>query len=278
MTNRIFSEPSPGVIAHTSLSAALVTNQTLQEWIGFCCDDLAPAAGKTIESMDKYPGSGEPSEAGFPVAEGTEGKEPMFVTMGKNPKRAKRFGGAMHSLTGGEGYEIQYLLDSYPWSAIDSIPVTAEYPHPTFVDIGGSHGFVCTALAARHPNMHFVVQDLGRMIASAPDLSDVKDIVTVYGKEEVVGTGVLGDRVKFMAHDFHAIQPVKGADIYFFRWILHNLSDKYALSVIRNLIPALKRGARVIINDHCLQEPGKESLWDDKIMRFVYTPPTLFPL
>jgi len=175
----------------------------------------------------------------------------------------------MVSLTGGEGYEIRYLLDSYPWSNIDSISPTPEHPHPTFVDIGGSHGFICTALAARHKNMHFVVQDLGKMIASAPDLSGVKDVATVDDKEEVVGTGILGDRVKFMAHDFHTEQVVKGADVYFFRWILHNLSDKYALSVLRNLIPALKHGARVIINDHCLSEPGKESLWDDKIMRFV---------
>jgi len=173
----------------------------------------------------------------------------------------------MLSLTGGEGYEIHHLLDSYPWTTIDSIPQTATHLHPTFVDIGGSHGFICTALATRCRNMHFVVQDLGKMIASAPDLSSVKDIVTVDGKDEVVGTGILGDRVKFMARDFHTEQPIKGADVYFFRWILHNLSDKYALKVLRALIPALKRGAKIIINDHCLSEPGKESLWDDKIMR-----------
>lgn len=37
--------------------------------------------------------------------------------------------------------------------------------------------------------------------------------------------------------------------------------------MLRSLIPALKRGARIVINDHCLQEPGTENLWDEKIMR-----------
>jgi hypothetical protein len=33
------------------------------------------------------------------------------------------------------------------------------------------------------------------------------------------------------------------------------------------LIPALKKGAKVVINDHCLREPGEENAWDEKIMR-----------
>ena len=37
--------------------------------------------------------------------------------------------------------------------------------------------------------------------------------------------------------------------------------------MLRALIPALKKGARIVINDHCLPEPGQESLWDEKIIR-----------
>lgn len=165
----------------------------------------------------------------------------MFVTLGKSPARAKRMGGAMVSLTGGEGYELSYLLDNYSWP-----------PAGTLVDIGGSHGFVCTALAARYPNMKFVVQDLPRTINSAPNLE-----------------GDLAERVSFQAHDFHTRQPVKGADIYFFRWIFHNHSDKYAINILRQLIPALKKGAKVLINDNCLKEPGQEGMWDEKIMRTI---------
>jgi hypothetical protein len=167
----------------------------------------------------------------------------MFVTFGKSPQRAKRMGGAMNSLTGGEGYEVSYLVNDYDWSRIDS-------SSRTVVDIGGSHGFVCIELAEKYKNMKFVVQDLPKTVQSAPKLE-----------------GDLGNRISFQAHDYHTKQPVKGADVYLYRWIMHNQSDPYAINMLRQLIPALKKGARVVINDHCLPEPGTESLWDEKIIR-----------
>jgi hypothetical protein len=32
-------------------------------------------------------------------------------------------------------------------------------------------------------------------------------------------------------------------------------------------VPALKPGARILINDHCLREPGQENAWDEQIIR-----------
>lgn len=149
----------------------------------------------------------------------------------------------MTSLTGGVGYEVSYLLSMYPWS---SLP-----PDATVVDVGGSHGFVCVELAKIFPEMKFIVQDLPKTVLSAPKLD-----------------GTLAERVKFQAHDFFDEQPVKGADVYLYRWILHNHSDKYSEKMLRALIPALKKGARVVINDHCLKDSyGEERLWDERIIR-----------
>lgn len=169
----------------------------------------------------------------------------MFVTFGKDPTRAKRMGGAMTSLTGGEGYEVSYLLDGYDWASLNT-------SKSTIVDVGGSHGFVCIDLAKRFPDLQFVVQDLPKTVASAPTLE-----------------GDLASRISFQAYDFFTPQPVKGADIYLFRWIFHNHSDKYASLILKNLIPAMKKGSKILINDHCLQEGyGMEkSLWDEKIIR-----------
>lgn len=55
--------------------------------------------------------------------------------------------------------------------------------------------------------------------------------------------------------------------VYFFRWIIHNYSTPYAVKLLKNLVPAMKPGARVVINDHCLREPGLENPWDEKLMR-----------
>lgn len=55
--------------------------------------------------------------------------------------------------------------------------------------------------------------------------------------------------------------------VFYFRWIMHNYSTPYAVKILKNLVPALKPGTRIIINDHCLREPGQENPWDEKIMR-----------
>lgn len=55
--------------------------------------------------------------------------------------------------------------------------------------------------------------------------------------------------------------------VYYFRWIIHNYSAPYAVSILKNLVPALKPGSRIIINDHCLRDAGSEKPWDDKLMR-----------
>ena len=79
----------------------------------------------------------------------------------------------------------------------------------------------------------------------------------------------VSDRVTFMAHDFMTEQPVKGADAYLFRWIFHNWSDKYCVKILRNLIPALKDGAHIIIQDNCLPEPNTLSYSDEAKIRSV---------
>lgn len=82
----------------------------------------------------------------------------------------------------------------------------------------------------------------------------------------------LASRVKFMEHDFFTEQPVQGADVYLFRWIFHNWSDKYSIKILRNLIPALKPGAKVVINDNVLPQPGVLSRWQEERLRYVNPP------
>lgn len=175
----------------------------------------------------------------------------MFVTFGKDPDRAKRMGKAMVSLTGGEGYEPFWFVDvergGYDFGEIDA-------RGGTLVDVGGSHGFMCVALAERWKNMKFVVQDLQKTVDSAP--------------KPISSDAQVAERITLLPHDFFTEQVTKEADVYFFRWILHNYSTPYALQILRNLVPALKPGARIIINDHCLFEgSGQEDPWDEKVMR-----------
>ncbi|KAF4840704.1 Chlorophenol O-methyltransferase [Colletotrichum siamense] len=246
MTNRIFREPSPGVIAHTAASRLLAEDQSLQDWVGYNLEDNFPASAHVLQALKAYPEATSLTRTGFNFAFDTVDKEPMFVTFGKDPARAKRFGGAMVSLTGGEGYEVKHLVDSYDFGDVDA-------RSGTLVDIGGSQGFVCVDLAKKWKNMKFVVQDLQKTIDSAP--------------KPVSDDTQIAERIEFMAHDFFKEQTVKDADVFFFRWIMHNYSTPYAVSILKNLVPALKPGAKVVIKDQCLRQPGEENPWDERIMR-----------
>jgi hypothetical protein len=42
MTNRIFKEVSPGVVAHTAASRVLAEDRPMQDWVGFCVEDMWP--------------------------------------------------------------------------------------------------------------------------------------------------------------------------------------------------------------------------------------------
>lgn len=143
---------------------------------------------------------------------------------------------------------LQALLDNFPWKT--SLPDGG-----IVVDLGGSQGHVSAFLAEAVPTLKFVVQDLPEAISD-----------TAYQIPESVS-----DRVILMEHDFFSPQVSKNIDIVLIRYIFHNWSDEYCLRILRHLIPGLKKGAKVVIQDHLLPEPGTLSMTMEKDVRY-YTP------
>ncbi|KAI1107121.1 putative O-methyltransferase [Jackrogersella minutella] len=68
----------------------------------------------------------------------------------------------------------------------------------------------------------------------------------------------LSSRAVFEAHDFFEPQTRRGVDVFLLRYVLHNWSDKYALRILRALVPGMKHGTRVVINEFALVD-GPES-------------------
>lgn len=92
-------------------------------------EDLYLPNAYTIEAMDKWPGSQEPTEAGCSLALNT--KDPFFVEMAKDPVRLKRYQIGMSSITGGEGFEAAHFVDNYPWDSLgDGTVVDVGLGHP----------------------------------------------------------------------------------------------------------------------------------------------------
>ncbi|CAG8948659.1 hypothetical protein HYFRA_00001779 [Hymenoscyphus fraxineus] len=240
MTFYIFHEPSPGIVAHTATSKALAEIPLLGQLAGFLSDEMWPAATRLVDAMEKWPGSEEPTESGFSIAYSTN--KSMMDVVARDPKRALQMGGAMSIMHAGPGYSIQYITDNFDWGdAVNGV----------LVDVGGARGEVSIQIARTFPNMKFVVQDLAEVLNGATVPEDLKG----------------GGRLSFMAHDFFHEQPVKGADVYLLRWILHDWSDKYAVKILRSLTPALKKGSRILISDLCLPPPCTQSPFRNRSSR-----------
>lgn len=72
-----------------------------------------------------------------------------------------------------------------------------------------------------------------------------------------------------MHHDFFAPQPIKDADVYFYRYVFHNWADHDCEKMLKALTPALKPGARILIHDGGVGEPGEGRSADEKADRWM---------
>ncbi|RAL08036.1 S-adenosyl-L-methionine-dependent methyltransferase [Aspergillus homomorphus CBS 101889] len=234
ISRHIFNEPKKGVVEHTATSKLLVDNPMIEAWLLNIAQEFWPAFARTVDATEKWPGSEEPNETGYALAHGTTSHP--FDEIRKHPARHEQFITAMRFSHLHPDYHLTHLLNNYDFDRRRTKDTTTT----TVVDIGGSNGEVSTAIAERYPDVRCIVQDL-------PD--------TIAGLAARVPAAV-AERVTGMAHDFLTPQPVFGADVYLLRWILHDWSDTYAVKILRNLTPALKPGARVVVNDICIPEPG----------------------
>jgi trans-aconitate methyltransferase len=150
----------------------------------------------------------------------------------------------MSAYTSSSEFSVSHALSMYDWASLGAAQV---------VDVGGSQGHVAIALAERFPNLSILVQDT--------------DEVIVQAKKHV--PQALQSRIRFEVHDLFALQTVQ-ADVFFLRWILHNWPDKYCFMILRALIPVLRQGVRILIQDTLMPEPGQVPRWMEVGLWRVY--------
>jgi len=166
----------------------------------------------------------------------------MFDLVGRDRERTQRMAGAMNFMQSRPAHSVQHVIKNFQWG---------DASEGLTVDVGGGRGEVAKEIARSFPGIKCVVQDLPEVIEGADVPEDLRS----------------EKRLQFMSHDFFKAQPVKGAEFYFLRWILHDWSDKYAMKIIQSLIPALKKGARVLVSDLCLPAPCTLSPYKERSAR-----------
>lgn len=124
-------------------------------------------------------------------------------------------------------------LDAYP------MDVSASFEDTAFVDIGGGVGHMCVALKKRFPMLpgRVVLQDLPQTINNLPG----------------------GQPFDPMAHDYFKEQPVKGAKYYYFRNIMHNLTDESCQKVLAHTKAAMGPNSKILVDD--IVVPAQSAHW-----------------
>ncbi|TLD05233.1 uncharacterized protein PgNI_09345 [Pyricularia grisea] len=252
MTMFIFKEPQPGFVSHTS-SSKLMATSSMREWMLLGTEHFWPAAVKTVEALEKWPGSSEPNETGFSLSKNTD--QSIYDIVSSDPALASRFATSMAVFAKRPGFDSSHVTAGYDWA---SLAGSGPSGRAQVVDVGGARGHIGVALAQKFPNLDVVVQDFPQVVQGAESELPVelRD----------------GCRISFMGHHMFHPQPVS-ADAYLFRWIFHNWSDKHCVAVLRAHIPVMKPGARIIIMERIMPDPNEDtplasvSLWEEKDMR-----------
>jgi hypothetical protein len=234
---RVFSEPTPGMVEHNAASAILATT-TLHDWLGMATEDLAPAALQVADSMEMYPAGDQPAESAFAIANGSKGDKDLFAIVGDQPKRMERFANSMAWSMKVPGMEPKYTVDHLGWST-DKDSADGWCPK-VIVDVGGGTGTLCKAILDTYPDVETaIVEDLPEVAAQGASQAP----------EHLQG------RLEFRPNSFFEEQTVKDADVYLWRCVVHDWPDSFATKMLRNQIPALKKGARLLFLERCLEPP-----------------------
>ncbi|KAI1156346.1 S-adenosyl-L-methionine-dependent methyltransferase [Nemania diffusa] len=122
---------------------------------------------------------------------------------------------------------------------------------PLLVDVAGGRGHDLMDFLAKYPDEPgpFVLQDQKPVLESALSLSP---------------------KIEKQVFDLFADSPVKGARIYFLKFILHDYVDEQCIQILKNVKASMVKGhSYLVINDFILPDTGcglLQSQWDLMMM------------
>lgn len=188
---------------------------------------------------------------------------PLFDFVSKSPEMTKQFAGYMKNVQKSEGTHIRHLVSGYDWESLgNALVVDVGYSPKVMskatnrLQVGGSTCSSSIALATAFPNLRFVVEDLPETVENS------KNFLAPLPES-------LQSRITTCGHNFFTPQPLKSAQIYLLRMILHDWPAAEAVTILKNHLDVLKSNpsARLLIMDTVLPVPGSISRNEEALLR-----------
>ncbi|KAL7623280.1 hypothetical protein AAE478_006961 [Parahypoxylon ruwenzoriense] len=125
-------------------------------------------------------------------------------------------------------------LYDFPWK---------ELGNGLVVDVGGGVGSFDLQLARLYPDLRFIVQDQATATEQGVSLW-----------KEQFPEALQSGRMQFMEHDFFEPNPVRGADVYWMRHVLHDWKDEDCARILVRAAEAMDPNSRLLVADITLTE------------------------
>ncbi|GAA5912788.1 hypothetical protein JCM5296_002157 [Sporobolomyces johnsonii] len=236
--HHIFREIEPDVFTRNRCSTSLDTGKSVKELMstndfftgsnGFAAaiahdaDDALKAAAYMAETLLDPATSHSYSAAECAATRAFGLESPIWDYWAKpeNEHLVRRFASAMKAMT---------VLTGFPWATLKD--------GATIVDVGSGVGSISFPVAKSVPHVKLILQDRKEVVD--------KEALSFWKAE--APHDLESGRVKLMQHDFFAEQPVKGADVYAMRAIIHDWADPDALKILGHLAAASSSTSSLIL-------------------------------
>ena len=173
----------------------------------------------------------------------------FWQILDSDPKRVQTFNSCVQSWS-----DLHPVVDIFPFS--EALKHGNDASRPLLVDIGGGLGQAIQQFRAGCPELkgHVVLQDRPEVISSIKE-------------DELPG-------VTKMAHDFFTEQPVKNAQVYYIRRVMHDWLDPEAANILKQIIPSMGPDSRILVADMVIPAHPKmedaHAVWLDLMMMTIH--------
>ncbi|ATZ53759.1 Bcbik3 [Botrytis cinerea B05.10] len=168
------AEPEPGFIAHSAISAALVTNTRFSDQRAWMTSIIAPVIASMVNAHERWPDSTAPNNAAFNAAFNTDLR--MYEYIAKQPDVYKLFGRVMDAIATSPKSDLKHL-------------------------IGGIIGHSCVKLAEAFPDLNFIIQDIPHVVEEGAKVIKENNEASI------------ANHIQFQEYDFFQKQPVNSVKI-----------------------------------------------------------------
>ncbi|KAF2993495.1 hypothetical protein E8E13_000351 [Curvularia kusanoi] len=237
MTAGFLRETIGGYLSHTPLSGIFVQNEHLRIQLYHMVAQTIPLMAAFTQATEMWGDTKVPNQTAYNISAKTD--LPFFEHLKSEPDIGSEFDSYMKSqAVVNSGAKVEHLLRAFDWGSLRE--------EATVVDVGGGSGATAAALATAHPKLRVVIQDLPTPIRNA------SAFVGTLPKD-------VSGRIELQEHDMFKEQPIKNAEVYLLRTIIHDWPDEEAVSILRRVVAAMGPQSHLVIMDMVLPIPGTES-------------------